>query len=411
MPKAEKSNEGATARIVFPVEKAIFHPAEQCPLVLSGVNPADPDATPETKKLLMLLHHVSVSDGVLFGHQNAGHMGISIKRHDGTESDIKNICRSHPAVIGIDLLSFTGFEGSLGQMIELTKQVFSENVIITLSMHAPNFALGGDEFSDYSPNVTDPLIVTDLLPGGKLHAKYVHYLSLVVEFAQNIRDDNGQDIPVIFRPFHENNGSWFWWGADYCTPAEYRELFRYTIDFLRKDNDIHHFLYAYSPNGPFKDEDEYMSRYPGDDYIDVIGFDMYHDRPKPGDRWMDILRDTCRVVCSIARARGKIAAVTESGIRTLDPTSDGLEYEGLRPKGNTRPNWFLECLETIMSDSSAANIAYFLVWANFDDSQFWVPYTMNDREGHEMINEFAGFLNDPRTILASQIGQNLTTEE
>lgn len=89
---------------------------------------------------------------------------------------------------------------------------------------------------------------------------------------------------------------------------EYKQLFRYTILYLKKEKGIHNFLYAYSPNGPFADEAEYLSRYPGDDFIDIIGYDMYHDRPAIADNWIDTLTAACRQVCAIARDHAKVAA-------------------------------------------------------------------------------------------------------
>lgn len=396
-------SETAAKRTVFPVSKPPLAEADTCACVKYSLKTADPDATENTQELMRILYDMTKRKSIMFGQQNAGHIGVSIDRFDGTDSDVKRICGKHPAVIGIDALSFTGLEGNLQQAIEVTRQLHRENVIVTLSMHAPNFALCDDSFSGYSPNRTEPPIVSDIMPGGIYHAKYLRYLDLIIDYARAVTDDSGEAIPVVFRPFHENNGSWFWWGGDHCTAYEYKELFRYTILYLQKEKQIHNFLYAYSPNGPFADEEEYLSRYPGDDFIDVIGFDMYHDRPAQTDNWMDILTATCRQVCAIARDRHKVAAVTEAGLRMLDTAPDGLEYEGLSPTGNPRPNWFIECLEAIAGDPLACETAYFLVWSNFSRKQFWTPYLLDEKHGHEMINEFTMFLNDPRVILGGQI--------
>lgn len=400
MVKFEKPPEASTERTVFPAAKPAQAESDTCVCVRYQRAPADPAATENTKELLRILFDMTQRKSILFGQQNAGHIGISINRHDGSDSDIKRISGKHPAIAGIDTLSFTGYEGTLPQAVLVTKQLHRENVIVTLSMHAPNFALCGDDFSGYSPNLTDPSCVSDIMPGGRYNAKFLRYLDLVAEYAHAVTDDNGEDIPVIFRPFHENNGSWFWWGADFCTPYEYKELFRYTVSYLQEEKDIHNFLYAYSPNGPFADEAEYLSRYPGDDFIDIVGFDMYHDRPTAEDHWMETLTETCRQVCAIARDRHKAAAVTETGLRMLDTAPDGREYEGLSPKGNPRPDWFMECLDAITGDPLACETAYFLIWSNFSKNQFWAPYLIDEKHGHEMINEFTEFLNDPRVILA-----------
>ena len=64
-------------------------------------------------KLLGLLRDFSISGQILFGQQNAGHIGVSINATDGTESDCKNLTGSHPAIVGIDTLSFLGYEGKM----------------------------------------------------------------------------------------------------------------------------------------------------------------------------------------------------------------------------------------------------------------------------------------------------------
>ena len=64
------------------------------------------------ENLLGILRDFSESDRILFGQQNAGHIGVSISVNDGTESDCRNLCGSHPAIVGIDTLSFLGYEGT-----------------------------------------------------------------------------------------------------------------------------------------------------------------------------------------------------------------------------------------------------------------------------------------------------------
>ena len=107
------------------------------------------------ENLLGILREFSESDRILFGQQNAGHIGISISVNDGTESDCKNLCGSHPAIVGIDTLSFLGYEGTMNDIITVVKNMRRQGLIITLSSHMPNFSLGGDEFYDYSPNITE----------------------------------------------------------------------------------------------------------------------------------------------------------------------------------------------------------------------------------------------------------------
>jgi mannan endo-1,4-beta-mannosidase len=60
---------------------------------------------------------------------------------------VKRITGSHPAVVGIDMLSLTGYEGAFDDAVRMTRRLHDEKVILTLSMHAPNFAVCGEDFA------------------------------------------------------------------------------------------------------------------------------------------------------------------------------------------------------------------------------------------------------------------------
>lgn len=358
---------------------------------------------PGVYKLLGRIEDVAYSNVFMFGQQNAGHIGISISNCDGTESDIKNLVGKHPAVVGIDTLSFYGYEGNFDQLIKVTKELHREGCLITLSAHMPNFSLGGDDFFDYSPNFTDGNIGIRILPGGDLNAKYLRFLDKIAEFASLCVDVDGEPIPMLFRPFHEDNGGWFWWGRKYLPDDKYIELFRYTINYLQDEKGVKSFAYAYSPNGFFDSVKQYMDRYPGDDYIDVLGMDIYRDRPSETDKFYDNLQKSLEILWSASLEHGKPYAITELGIRVLD-SGEGY-YEGLAPKDNKIKNWFTEFLSFLSSFEAGSRCSYILTWANFSDQQFWVPYELKNEEGevvfrHEMCDDFIKFCKDSRILMA-----------
>ncbi len=348
-------------------------------------------------KLLEVLTDYFVKDTIMFGHQNAGHIGVSIDAADGTESDVKNLTGSHPAVVGIDTLSFLGYEGKMSDLVTVVKNLRRQGVIITLSSHMPNFSLGGDSFYDYSPNITEGDCAHRIMPGGDLNEKYNRFLDMIADFASACVDVEGEKIPMIFRPFHEANGSWFWWGKDFQTDEEYIALFRYTIDYLMGIKGVDNFVVAYSPNGPIEGDEDYLQRYPGDGYVDILGLDYYHDKPHDGDGFYRKLTDSLDIIYVLANEKKKIAALTETGYRSLD-TGNGY-FEGLAPEGNTVPDWFTSTLEAVLATDGGTHIAYMLVWANFSDTQFWVPFATEDFR-HEMCDDFIKFAASPHIKLA-----------
>ena len=371
------------------------------------VSLSDEKALPGTVNLYALLQGFADSPYVLYGHQNEMHRKVS--KLAGV-SDTEDMTGDIAAVTGVDGLALTGDELELtpaeekagmtltDKLAKLTLAASRRGSVITMSCHMPNFALvagkpkinGHYDFKGYSPNVTSGNVVRRILPGGDLNKVYTAYLDMVANYAGKLQQSG---IPLIFRPFHENNGSWFWWGAAYCTPNQYKNLFRYTVSYLRENKDLHNLLVAYSPNGPFTNAQDYASRYPGDAYVDVIGFDSYHRDPEPGDNWMDGFRKDMQTVGQFAQTHHKLAAVTETGILV------GSKGGALARNGNKRLDWFNEALRAI----SPQNMAYFMTWSNFSEDNFDEPYMVTDKRGHEMINRFIDFYNQPESVFAGQM--------
>ena len=88
-------------------------------------------------------------------------------------------------------------------------------------------------------------------------------------------DDNGMPIPFIFRLWHEWEDSWMWWGAKYVSAEDYKHFFILTEETIKKYAPNAQILWAYCSDRYRNTEEEYMERYPGDAYVDMIGFDDY----------------------------------------------------------------------------------------------------------------------------------------
>lgn len=377
--------------------------------VAKDIKLVDEKVSKETASLYSYLKGLSKTDKVIFGHQNdTHHKGGKYEipgDTSGIKSDALDITGSIAGLVGMDTLSFTGDEldGGVDAAVKVAIQAAQEGGIITLSSHMPNFEIvknkgldseGNYDYSGYTPGVTKGNIVQRIMPGGDLNEVFLGYLDMIADYGVQLEEAG---VPVLFRPFHENNGSWFWWGKAFCDEQTYKNLFAYTVEYLRDVKGIHNFLYVYSPGGPFEDEDDYLFRYPGDEFVDVLAFDMYHDNPTENDNWMDVLSETIELVHGLAEKKGKLSAVSEVGMR--------VGSGGTAQVGNTRRDWYNEVLNVV----SGSGMPYFMVWANFDDKEnFYVPYRMTETTGHEMINEFINFYNDERSIFAKETGDFLS---
>src|SRR5690625_4836598 len=368
------------------------------------VDLVDSNASNNTKKLFAYLQDISGKQ-ILFGQQHATDEGLTLKgtgsRVGSDESEVYNAVGDYPAVFGWDTNSLDGREkpgvaGDLKQsrenLAESMKIAHGLGGITTLSMHPDNFVTGG-AYNDTTGNV-----VENILPGGSKNDEFNLWLDNIAALAHDLKDENGEAIPVIFRPFHEQTGNWFWWGSHTTTSDQYKAIFRYTVEYLRDTKNVHNFLYGFSPGaGPGGDKERYLETYPGDDYVDIFGIDKYDDKQNAGsDGFLKDMIADLRMMVELAEEKGKIAAFTEYGYSP----------EGMNKSGNNL-EWYTKVLEAIKNDPVAKKIAYMQTWANFGwPNNMFVPYKdINGDLGgdHELLPNFKEFHEDEYTAFRDDI--------
>lgn len=363
----------------------------------TAVDLVDGKATAETRSLFAYLQSVR-GNGILFGHQHTTDYAVTDPAPNGLASDVKNGVGDFPAVFGWDSLILTGDErpGVSGASLDENVDVLVDGIqkadalggINTISSHFPNFATGG-RYNDTGGNA-----VRQILPGGPNNAAFLEYLDAYADVAKEAVDENGKQIPIIFRPWHENNGGWFWWGAGHTTSAEYQEIFRYTVEYLRDVKGVHNFLYAYSPNGTFGGTPEtYLKTYPGDDFVDILGYDLY-DGTNGSQQWLDALVADTAMISRMADEKRKVSALTEFGMSGA-----------LKPNGqNPDLQWYTSVLNALRSNPDSAKTAYAQTWANFGLEQHYVPYpAFGSMPEHELMPDFRAFYADPASYFAGDL--------
>jgi mannan endo-1,4-beta-mannosidase len=347
----------------------------------------DPQATAETQMLFTSLQQVA-RNHVLFGHQDDLAYGVEWSLEPG-RSDVRDVTGSYPAVYGwdlgrLELESSTNLDDiEFNRMRAWIVEGYERGGVITLSWHLDNPVSGGNAWDTTRA-------VIDVLPGGARHGQYRQWLDLVAEFLSSLRSRDGTLVPVVFRPFHEMSGSWFWWGARHASPEEYKQLWRFTVEYLRDAKGARNVLWAYSTNS-LRDFQRaaYWTWYPGDEYVDVIGFDDYGTLQRDtllGDP-VAMLAADLRWLVEQAETRGKIAAFTETGYETI-PDSTW---------------WTGKLLAAIRADSVAQRIAWVLVWRNANrqldrPNHYYAPYA-----GHPSAADFVRFRNDPLILFEDEL--------
>jgi mannan endo-1,4-beta-mannosidase len=326
---------------------------------------ADKSATDETAALFYNLKKVAKT-GILFGHQDATKRGLSdattqwaneqhLPAVSADKSDVKAVTGAYPAVYGHDFLHIANFNKSPWFVYEaniarqLTIDAYNRGGVNTFAWHYNNPVSKGSFYW----NDSKVEAVSKILPGGSHNEVYKQSLKEVADFARSLVGANGKLVPVIFRPFHEFDGDWFWWGAAHCTPEQYKQLYQFTVTYLRDSMGVHNFIYAWSPDRKFNSEAQYLERYPGDAYVDLVGMDNYGDMAV--GTAPTVAGTKLKIVSDYALRKNKVAALTETGLSRL-PQSD----------------WFTGLLQKALQ-SHTPQLAYVLVWANTKD-HFWTPY-------------------------------------
>lgn len=344
---------------------------------------ADKAATVETKNLYAALWRIH-GKKVLFGHQDDMAYGIGWKYTPG-RSDVKDLTGEYPAVLGWDVAGLekgnaNNLDGvPFSKMINFIKTGYVLGAVNTISWHMDN-PLNGNSAWDTTSNLT----VKEMLPGGSVNQKYKSWLNAFAEFAKGLKGTDGKLIPILFRPFHEHSGSWFWWGKKHCTAEEYKGLWRFTVEYLRDAQQVHNLIYVFNPND-FKDEKEYLERYPGDAYADVLSFDTYQTGPISGsEAFKQELSKKLDIQSKIAKRQKKLTAIAEMGYVEIPDR-----------------NWWSE---VVWKSIEFNKPSYLMVWRNAGyreqekDNHYYAPYP-----GHPSSEDFLKLIKGQKFLLQKGI--------
>lgn len=345
-------------------------------MTINAKTPANKKDTPAAQ-LMRRLARIKEA-GYMFGHQDDPFYGISWE-WEHNRSDVKEVCGDYPGIMGFDLGGIEVGDAKNLDSVPFTRireeiiNHYNRGGVITVSWHPRNPLTGGTAW-----DVSDATVVKNMLPGGTIHEKAKTWLSRVAAFLNTLQTENGKRIPVIFRPYHENTGSWFWWGENLCSAEEYKALWNMTQDYMNNQR-LDNLVWSYSP-GMAADltEGKYLERYPGNDNTDMVGVDGYQWGTE--NDFVEQLDANLRMLCAFAERNGKIPALTECGIKNL---SD--------------PTWFTKVLQPVVDKYP---ISYFLVWRNYK-KEFFGP-----APGHPCASDFVKLYNAKNTLFLKEI-QNI----
>ena len=294
--------------------------------------------------------------GYMMGHQDDPFYGVTwmgTYLGDCAErgrSDVLATVGDYPAVMGFDLGGIEMQDKKNLDSVPFTR-IHDELIahherggIVTLSWHPRNPLTGGTAW-----DVTDTTVVKSILKSGAQHQKFQDWMTRVADFIATLKTADGQPVPIIFRPWHENNGSWFWWGQKLCTDDEFHGLWNMLQDYLTDKRQLNNLVWSYSPNldGSWTEE-RFMKRYPGNNRVTLIGEDAYQWGTEQDFR--TALTADLTFLSHFARKNGKLLAMTECGLKNMPDAT-----------------WWTRVLKPIMDRYP---ISYFLLWRNYKEEYF-----------------------------------------
>ena len=284
-------------------------PSEPLPEDLYKVEPVlcNPDPSPEAQRLMEYLCEMygkavisgQYCDEGMYGCENA-----TIWRATGGK---------YPAMLGLDMIEYSpsrAAHGSVGHSVDQAIDYWNKGGIVTFCWHwnAPERYITGKWYSAFytdSCNLHLAAVFDGRDPEG-----YELLLSDIDAIAGQLLRLKEAGVPVLWRPLHEASGGWFWWGA--AGKDAYLQLYRLLWDKLTNEYGLNNLIWVWNGQDP--------EWYPGDDYVDIIGDDIY-----PGERVYEsqAARFLKAVNCTKAR---KMIVLSENGCL---PDPELMERDGI----------------------------------------------------------------------------------
>jgi len=238
----------------------------------SSLKPVTLNASPEVVQLLQYLQSISGN------HTLTGQHAVPLLR-SARLIEAQRAGGNFPAVFGMDF----GFDSPgtwdginfRQQIVDEAIQKYREGYLIVLMWHAVRPI--EDEPVKFKDSIQGKL--TDeqwhdlITPGTEVNERWKSQVDVIAWYLKQLRDAH---VPVLWRPYHEMNGGWFWWGKK-PGPDGYKKLYRMLFDRLVNFHKLNNLIWVYGANEATPPGvDPYDTYYPGDDVVDVLGTDVYH---------------------------------------------------------------------------------------------------------------------------------------
>jgi hypothetical protein len=228
--------------------------------------PVTPGALPEVGWVLQLLRDVSGTKIIAGQQERVDWFGLD---NEGNIDFVHRTTGLTPAVRGFDFMFYTHSAGGRQGQRAAERAILwaRKGGIVQFCIHwfvDTGSAPGNPKF--YTRETTFD-IRRALEAGTPENTEFIREMDLMAEELKKLRDAR---VPVIWRPFHECDGGWFWWGAK--GPEPFRQAYRLMFDRYTRVHGLNNLIWCYNPTDSTGALEAW---YPGDDVVDLIGLDIY----------------------------------------------------------------------------------------------------------------------------------------
>ena len=220
------------------------------------------NATENTRRLMAYLCDVYGTDILSGQYCDTGMFGTE------NAAIWKTTEGKYPAILGLDMSNYTpvsAAHGAEGHATEYALEYWDKGGIVTFCWHwtTPDKYITGNWYSTFYKEHTN--IDLARIMSGQDQEGYDLLVADIDAIAEQLQILQEADVPVLWRPLHEAGGGWFWWGN--AGADAYKQLYVLMYDRLVNHHGLNNLIWVW--NGQDKDW------YPGDEYVDIIGEDIY----------------------------------------------------------------------------------------------------------------------------------------
>ncbi len=235
-----------------------------------SIKPVTPNPSPEAVALLNYIYSISGKHTLAGQHCNPLYGSVRL-------AGIQKMTKKYPAVFGQDFgFSEPGTWDGINyrqQIVDEAIRRYSEGFIITIMWHAVRPI--EDEPVDFLQSVegklTDKQWQELITPGTIINERWKSQVDVIAWFLKQLKYAG---VPVLWRPYHEMNGDWFWWGKKDGDDG-YKKLWKMLFDRLVNFHGLNNLIWVFDANELRENVDPYEKYFPGQDVVDILAADIY----------------------------------------------------------------------------------------------------------------------------------------